>query len=399
MSILVDRSRIETDWACARKRYWLTEYTDDLDGPVHPARPIGIVPSTPSPALAFGLTVHEGLEYQILEYTRGSHSGLSPLRSRWVPSQENRCPPEEAGLYMMKGHGNPLSEQAKVWDTLTPDQQDTAQALIIGFFKTIWPRWMEQYEPMAVEQELEMEVDGVIFMMRPDLLLKDKQTGDIWYPDFKTFTSWNNRKWDWGLQQQLTMLACEKALGVTLTGAWIQGLSKGSGRKGVLYHPLVYGYRHPGTPGVTDPTFGSKRRSGFERFHTWDYPYGGIEGWIDRLADKDPELLSKCYPQTAPLFLKKELMEEEIIPQVVAREKQIEALRLIHGATPDEHRKRFPMNINQCETGYGRCSYFEACHVPAVHRHPLKGGGYKPRHPHHKAEQDIHELLSGAEPG
>ena len=52
MSILVDRSRIETDWACARKRYWLTEYTDDLDGPVHPARPIGIVPSTPSPALA-----------------------------------------------------------------------------------------------------------------------------------------------------------------------------------------------------------------------------------------------------------------------------------------------------------------------------------------------------------
>ena len=383
MNILTDRSRIETDWACPRKRYWLTEHTVD---PHSYEPPSGIVPLTTSPALAFGSTVHKGLEYQILQETKGQHA-------RWTPMDEG-IPGLEAvdvGLTHMQTY--------PFWDDLSPDQQDTAVALITGFFQTVWPRWMKQYEPIAVEQELEFEQDGVIFMVRPDLLLKDKKTGDIWYPDFKTFTSWNNRKWDWGLQQQLTMLACEKALGVTLTGAWIQGLSKGSGRKGVLYHPLVYGYRHPGTPGVTDPTFGSKRRSGFERFHTWDYPHGGIEGWIDRLAAKDPELLSKCYPQTAPLFLKKELMEEEIIPQVVAREKQIEALRLIHGATPDEHRKRFPMNINQCETGYGRCSYFEACHVPAVHRHPLKGGGYKPRHPHHKAEQDIHELLSGAEPG
>ena len=185
------------------------------------------------------------------------------------------------------------------------------------------------------------------------------------------------------------MLACEKALGVTLTGAWVQGLSKGSGRKGVLYHPLVYGYRHPGTPGVTEPTFGSKRRSGFERFNTKDYPHGGVEGWVKRLMEKDPELVAKCFPQTAPLFLKKELMEQEIIPQIVRREEQIAALRFVHGADPDEHRSRFPINLNQCETGYGRCAYFEACHVPTIKRDPVASGVYMPRDPHHAAEQQL----------
>ena len=366
MSILVDRSRIETDWACPRKRYWLTEHSQDpTTAPARPGQmghPAGIVPSELSPALAFGLVVHAGLEAQIEAYIKDPSAA-------------------QVGVEAMM--------QGPEWERITDDHQDTAKALITGFFQTIWPAWMEFYEPMAVEQELEMVEGDVVFMMRPDLLLKDRRTGDIWYPDFKTFSSWNNRKWDWGLQQQLTMLACEKALGVTLTGAWVQGLSKGSGRKGVLYHPLVYGYRHPGTPGVTAPTIGSKRRSGFERFNTKDYPHGGVEGWVKRLMEKDPELVAKCFPQTAPLFLKRELMEQEIIPQIVRREEQIAALRFVHGADPDEHRSRFPINLNQCETGYGRCAYFEACHVPTIKRDPVASGVYMPRDPHHAAEQQL----------
>jgi hypothetical protein len=379
LSILVDRSRIETDWACPRKRYWLTEHGGG-----------GIVPAAPSPAFAFGIAVHLGLEYQILENTIDSHD-------EWVPSMDFLCPPEEGGLYMMQGRTNPPTQDAGypvIWDSLTQDMQDTATALLTGFFQSIWPRWMDQFEPMAVEQELEFEQDGVLFMARPDLLLKDKKTGDIWYPDFKTFSTWNNRKWDWGLQQQLTMLACERALGITIRGAWIQGLLKGTGRKGVLYHPLVYGYRHPGTPGVTDPTYGSKRRSGFERFNTKDYPRDGIAGWVKQLAAKDPDLLAKCYPQTAPIFLKRELLEGELLPQIVRREQEIHRQRSI---TDEVQRMRsFPMNITQCETGYGRCAYFEACHVSPVKRDPLRGGLYDPRIPHHAAERTVHELHAAA---
>lgn len=378
LSILTDRSRIETDWACPRKRYWLTEHMVDPDigAPAGAPydQPSGIVPLTTSPALAFGSAVHKGLEYQILQETRGQHA-------RWTHMDEDIPGLEAADVGLTHMQTYPF------WHDLSPDRQDTAIALVTGFFQSVWPRWMTQYEPLAVEQELEFEQDGVICMVRPDLLLKDKKTGDIWYPDFKTFTSWNNRKWDWGLQQQLTMLACKKALGVDITGSWIQGLGKGSGRKGVLYHPLVYGYRHPGTPGVTEPSFGTKRRAGFERFPVKEYPQGGVRGWIARLEEHEPELVAKVFPQSAPIFLKTNLMRKEIMPQIVAREKQIAAIRAKAPEAPTwMHKQHFPMNITQCETGYGQCTYFDACHA-----HTL--ASYTPRIPHHKAEADLCEQL------
>ena len=49
--LLVDRTRIEADWTCPRKRYWLTEYEGR-----------GIVPAVKAKALVLGIVVHEGLE-------------------------------------------------------------------------------------------------------------------------------------------------------------------------------------------------------------------------------------------------------------------------------------------------------------------------------------------------
>ena len=388
LSILTDRSRIETDWACPRRRYWSTEYdTHRGQETLHQGSPAGLQELVPSPAFAFGLAVHRGLEYQILENTLSTHS-------HWVPSMDFHCPPAEGGQWMMEGKDKPTDTHAhapvNIWQSLSDDQQDTARALLTGCFQAGWPGWMDQFTPLAVEMELTYEVKGVTVMVRPDLLLKDKKTGDIWYPDFKTFTSRNNRKWDWSLQQQLTMLAAEDALGTPITGAWVQGLGKGSGRKGVLYHPLVYGYRHPGTPGVTEPTFGVKRRTGFERFNTKEYPDGGLAGWIAQLQKKEPEMVAKCFPRTGPLFLKTHLMREEILPQIVKRERDIHLLRQTYGAQPDAHRAQFPMVMNQCETGYGRCQFFEACHVIRGHvNDPVGSGLYIPRRPHHTPEQQL----------
>ncbi len=342
MGILTDRTRIEADWSCPRKRYWLTEYEGK-----------GIVPATAPPPFSFGIVVHAGIE--------GGLKEPNPLQ-------------DDVQLLAMQTH--------EAWGDLTTDQQDCADAVVRGFFMAVWPQWLAQYEPIAVEEEFTMRISGVTFMVRPDLLLKDKQTGDIWYPDFKTFTSnFDARKWTWSLQQHLTMLVCEHALGTPRAGSWIQGLGKGSGRKGVLYHPLVYGYRHPGTPGVSEPTFGSQRRSGFERFNTKEYPHGGVDGWIRQLQKKSPELVAKIYPQTQPLFLNRTLMEQ-VVPQIVARE------HIINKRTRTEETRdaQFPMHITQCETGYGRCQYFDACHVPVIHKDPIGSGSYVQRVPHHAAE-------------
>ena len=179
MGILTDRTRIEADWSCPRKRYWLTEYEGK-----------GIVPATAPPPFSFGIVVHAGIE--------GGLKEPNPLQ-------------DDVQLLAMQTH--------EAWGDLTTDQQDCADAVVRGFFMAVWPQWLAQYEPIAVEEEFTMRISGVTFMVRPDLLLKDKQTGDIWYPDFKPFTSnFDARKWTWSLQQHLTMLVCEHALGPPRAG-------------------------------------------------------------------------------------------------------------------------------------------------------------------------------------
>ena len=106
-----------------------------------------------------------------------------------------------------------------------------------------------------------------------------------------------------------------------------------------------------------------------------------MDGWIRQLQKKSPELVAKIYPQTQPLFLNRTLMEQ-VVPQIVARE------HIINKRTRTEETRdaQFPMHITQCETGYGRCQYFDACHVPVIHKDPIGSGSYVQRVPHHAAE-------------
>ena len=347
--ILTDRSRIEADWLCPRKRYWLTEYRDENTS-------TGLVPASSPPAFTFGLAVHEGIE---------------------------------AGI---KGETAPDISEAD----MTDDQKDCVTAIVTGFFEYIWPQWMTDYEPVVVEQELEFEHDGVLFMCRPDLILKHKRTGDHWYPDFKTFSgSFNYHRWAISLQQQLTFLACKKALDLDLAGAWIQGLGKGSGRKGTLYHPLVFGYRHPGVPGVSEPTYGVQRRTGFQRFNTKEYHHNGVKGWIQQLMKKQPDMVAKVYPQSQPIFPQK--IMDGVLEQITYREQLIAKTR-----EPSDHKTKwaqhmgiFPQHISQCDTGWGQCSYFDMCHVSTIHKNPIGSGSFVPREPHHAAENTMIQMQDG----
>ena len=360
--LLVDRTRIEADWTCPRKRYWLTEY-----------RHRGIVPAATPKPLAFGIVVHEGLE---------------KLTSSHLPLDERESGPRP-----------PLDHMASLpeWKMIEQDQQWLAQALVLGFGEEVWPKWVEQYEKVAIEQELEFEHDGVLYMVRPDILLRDKTTGELWYPDFKTYGSgWSNRKWSYALQQHLTILACEKATGEQVAGSWIQGLSKGSRREGKLYHPLVYGYRKHGSPGLYTTAYAPKRKPGFERFPITQYggdsalnaPRTGTEAlhrWIKMLRKKHPEVMSNLFPRTPPIFMKREMMTE-FLEQRTKREKEI---------ANAADMSPFPQNFSACESMYGTCPYLEACWVSNVHRAPESSGLYVMRTPHHEAERTVLKLNLG----
>jgi len=342
--IVVDRTRIEADWTCPRRRYWLTEFEGT-----------GVVPTQQAPALRFGILIHQGLE--VLTST-----------DDWAAAVGHMLQQEE-------------------WQAASQEEQWLAEALVMGFALTVWPRWRRTYERIAVEQELEMEHDGVLYMVRPDVLLRDKQTGDIWYPDFKTFSGgWQNRKWMHALQQHLTVLACEKAVGQTITGAWVQGLNKGYRRNQKLYHTLVYGYRKHGAPGLYDTQYLAKRKPGFERFPAAEYENTvsggrGIAAWIHHLLQVDPQIVRDCFPATQPIFLNRAMMTS-FLEQRTRREKEIAAATDL---TP------FPQNFSACEPYYGTCPYLECCWEPNTGKDPIGSGLYVERHPHHAAELQLKE--------
>ena len=342
--IVVDRTRIEADWTCPRRRYWLTEYGGT-----------GVVPSMQAPALRFGILVHEGLEV--------------------LTSTDDRA----AALAHM--------QQMEEWQASTLNEQLLAEALLVGFALTVWPKWVQEYERVGIEQELEMVHEGVLYMVRPDVLLRHRTSRDLWYPDFKTFGGgWQNRKWMHALQQQLTVLAIEQSVGEPVAGAWVQGLKKGSTRAGSLYHPLVYAYRKPGASGLYPTQYSVKRRPGFERFPTSTYINTasgdqGITAWIDHLLRTDAQVVQDCFPVTQPIFLNRKMMAD-FLAQRTTREQEIAAATDL---TP------FPQTFSACEPQYGTCPYLECCWEPHTGKDPLGSGLYVERIPHHAAEQQIRE--------
>jgi len=327
-------------------RYWLTEHEGT-----------GVVPATPHHALSFGLVVHDGL------YWLGKE-GLDKAIDVAVNHEE--------------------------YARLSDNRQQAALGLLYGFATRVWPDWMEQYDVVALEQELEFEEDGVLFMCRPDVLLRSKSDGTLWYPDFKTFARWSNRKWNYALQQQLSLLAIERSVGEKIAGAWIQGLYKGTERSGNLYHPLVNAYRRPENPGVSPAVYSPGRKAGFERFNIASAYPGGQEAWARQLGQEE---IAKCFPRTVPFF-RNERMLNAFLAQRTQREAQIKVVsKNIRSGSYDEQRVElnsyFPQHFAECETAYSSCPYLDACWVPSVNSDPVGSGLFVPRTPHHEAEVEI----------
>lgn len=61
------------------------------------------------------------------------------------------------------------------------EQAALIEGMLRGFHKHVWPRQRRDYpEIVAIEQEMIYEHDGLTFMAKPDLIVRDKE-GDLWY--------------------------------------------------------------------------------------------------------------------------------------------------------------------------------------------------------------------------
>jgi hypothetical protein len=344
-------------------------------------------------------------------------------------------------------------EREKVRSAIDQYLYDENRALVEAMVRAYARRrlrpLLEQYEVLEVEREGSWELaDGLMFMSRPDALLRDRQDGNLYIQSFKTGASWDVRKGkdaEHDAQGLSEGVEIEKRLGERVLGIRYEFLWKGerrrdkdlSARFGVEARsqasPLVRGYL---SPGMTD--------SDAQWNWSWDYMKEGgetsklywkawraaavwehmpIAKWIDMLdattltVGEEGREVGWSGPAQATGFTVAHPLDACFHPPIIqyrndddlrdwveqvehAEVRIAEAVATVHAAT-DEGEKRHLLNVyfpqSRRECVYPSVCQFEKICYGGEHirYNPLESGLYTIRIPNHPQE-DAKDASEGA---
>ena len=340
-NIFIDRSRVALDNRCKRARFWCNEYKGR-----------GIVPDGSDYALSFGSATHEVLAH----VNRGErvHDALHLVFPSFRERVQNVLSPQK------------LEEQ---WSLLS--------GLIHGYVRLILPQFLEEYEIYSVEGECELEIaPQVTLVATPDLILRRKSDGTLWYVEYKTTKLATGRwvaSWSRSIQAMAGALTVEKSVGEPLAGYIILGLYKGYDKEGQTRSPFTYWFRDK--HGQESPKW---------KTEAVDVPVWERVGGVARAVEEmDVDLLANQYPQTPPLFVNRRLVDRWL-KQLLIRERQIAAARGDEAFSDEALMDLvFPQNFDACEPAIGMsCPYRSLCFSPRGEEEPFSQG-FKWREPHH----------------
>jgi hypothetical protein len=308
------------------------------------------------------------------------------------------------------------------------EQKVTAEGLLRAWWGEKGQRFLDEFEVLEVEQEGRAELaPGVVLMFRPDALVREKLTGDLYIVSWKTASTFgaytlNSIQTDmqsmsevWGVQEQNKHLGQSELSGDVLEfGPRIEGALylfavKGQRRMDdylgfkVQDTPLAYGWVKKGVPQEEDEwAFRYKWASeeegrkfqqlpkGFRKVPIWsDYP-GGVKAWIDALAAREitPRHINPfeaIFPESLPVSRRSDEIESwrrQVVSQESRVRQRVKAVEEAHG---DEEvlDREFPQHTANCYNYNSPCSFFDVCFKPAVKADPLGSGLYKIRQANH----------------
>ncbi len=432
-----DRSRAEEYQACARSRWWAYEWGRGLSSPskdvemygaFHPDRPVyrhvgGVSPAKQSRDLLIGIGVHVGMGWLLDSHPEDVYA----LR---------HAVDEAVGTYW-----NDVNKRGLALRAPTPDIYDffcqEGAALVEGLIRMaairILPSLLARYDVVDVEREERLELaPRLIFQVRPDALLRERDTGDLAILSWKTAGEYGAAKEDefrhdaQGLSETLAVearIAPERI-------SWVQMvfLLKGARRKDtrvegrkINYSPLTrawmlegpvrqwaWSYEVPKEKKDGTPYMG-KLGGDWRGVSVWDNYPGGTKAWIDALAagEVQPEWgdpLAQCYAVPEPWPRSERDMQDWLV------ETEFQEVSLAELASIATERREnagaegcrsflnchFPKTRAICGNRWGHpCVYEQLCYGPDhVAEDPLNNG-YRLREPHHPGE--LVEVQGGGE--
>lgn len=371
--LVYDRSRSTIDWDCPRKRYWQYEHEGT-----------GIVPDSEAVELFTGSAIHSALS----AIAEGHQSGKIDIDAIALIAANK--------IYRFH-----VSEDLENVDKIVEygkEQAALVYGLMKGFYQHVWPTLMEQYEIVAVEEEMffvhdqygQSTLDGkFVMMVKPDLVLRHRTENNLVYLEYKSTSSKQENwvaQWEDAVQVHSTLNAIEQSLGERPTCCIVQGLYKGYVSYGKQSSPFCYAYRKYGQPPFSQDEVSYEYKNGLRRVPTWELD-GGTKQWVENMP---ANILADQFPQTPPIFPNDELITDFFMQRAM-RELEIKmAAEII--ATADAASQRvalngaFPQRFDRCKPPYGNakpCQNRILCHGCVAN--PLKAGFTK-REPHHELE-------------
>lgn len=437
MSYETDRSRILANQSCPRLRYWSYEHNGK-----------GIQPVKKSLPLVFGAAFHEGTEML-----------LDPIT--WdVPTPEgvDRVETETAVRFAksfledaFKASAVDLEEPQTVYNMA--EQAAIAEGLIRGWAAHRLPQFMETFEVLEVEQEGRAtlcEAPELVLMFRPDALVRDRISGDLYVISWKTssmFAKFVEEKcardmqsmsevWGWTNDQEQgnwkeqmgrsneTAVPSTEESPARIEGTIYLFAVKGQRRldewDGIRKQstPLAYAWLKEGpTPEENEWSWAfdyateeinertgkpkhTKLGKGWRKVPVWTHYEGGIKQWIDDLANQRVQprhlnALEAVFPEMLPVSRRASEIDSwrrQTISQELRVQQQTRAVTQAAQVGPEKFRevldREFPQHTHSCLAYNSKCSMWDVCWTEAVGADPLASGLYQIRVSNHPEKGD-----------
>lgn len=359
--LLTDRTSIETDWACGKRRYWRSEFAGR-----------GVVPVKEAEYYRQGRELHA-------DYAALAVGGSAEAIVRRV-----------------------LREALAI--TPTPTTLDLEHAwwhasMVAAFGAYILPKWLETYRPLMVEKELVLDRHPLHIACTEDLALighdPGPHAGEIIVIDYKTvrwLTQGWAAHWPYAVQMLINSKAIEEAVGAPVRCVYVVGVQKGQIRDGKLRHPYVYAYQAPdgAWSGAWKPS-PWRLTPRWERLDSIGLPVlpdldTAVRGVLDWVRGQGEAIAIDLHPMSAPVVSNDRLLNQ-LIRERTRREQEVDFVRDRMDGRSDLIETYFPSNFNACRPSIGdECPYLAACHNAEVGADPIGSGMYVPRTPHHDLE-------------
>lgn len=377
--LVYDRSRTTTDWDCPRKRYWQYEHEGT-----------GITPEVDAVELFTGSVIHDAM----------SAIAQAQLNLVAMPSGEVDIDgiALAAANKMMAYHCPEDLQNVDSVVVYAKEQAALIYGMLKGFYQQQWPKLMEKYDIVCVEEEMFYIHDQYgkgdlkahfVMMVKPDLVLRDKTSGELVYLEYKSTSSKKEgwmAQWEDAVQVHSTLNAIEQTFGERPVYVIVQGLYKGYESYGKQSSPFCYAYGKQGQPPFSKTEYSYEYKYGLRRIPTWELD-GGTKAWVEGMPEA---ILADQFPQTPPIFCNDDLIENYFMQRAM-RELEIKMAKQII-ATADELGTKvvlngaFPQRFDRCKiptTPPRLCPMRLLCHGNC--KDPLKAGFTK-REPHHELE-------------